>query len=72
MTRNAEPERPASGRRGLGTLARCLLAGTGGVVLFASFSPRELWWLAPVAFALLGPVLHGRTARAGFLSLIHI
>ena len=66
MTRNAEPERPASGRRGLGTLARCLLAGTGGVVLFASFSPRELWWLAPVAFALLGPVLHGRTTRAGF------
>jgi len=66
MTRNAEPERPPSGRRSLGTLARCLLAGTAGVVLFASFSPRELWWLAPVAFALLGPVLHGRTARAGF------
>ena len=66
LARSVDPERPPYGRRGLGTLARCLLAGTGGVVLFASFSPRELWWLAPVAFALLGPVLHGRTARAGF------
>ena len=66
MTRSAEPERPAPGRRGRGTLARCLLAGAAGVVLFTSFSPRDLWWLAPVAFALLGPVLHGRGARAGF------
>ncbi|MFN2494655.1 MAG: apolipoprotein N-acyltransferase [Pseudonocardiaceae bacterium] len=66
VIRSAEPEWPGPGRHGLGALARCLLGGTAGVVLFASFSPRELWWLAPVAFALLGPVLHGRRARAGF------
>jgi apolipoprotein N-acyltransferase len=66
VIRSAEPERPGSGRPGLGAFARCLLAGAAGVVLFASFSPRELWWLAPVAFALLGPMLHGHRARAGF------
>ncbi|MVO87724.1 apolipoprotein N-acyltransferase [Streptomyces sp. p1417] len=37
-----------------------------GVLLYLSFAPRELWWLAPFAFALLGSVLHGRRPRAGF------
>jgi apolipoprotein N-acyltransferase len=36
------------------------------LVLYASFPPRELWWLAPVAFTALWVVLHGRAARAGF------
>ena len=45
---------------------RMVAAVAGGVLLFASFPPRTLWWLAPVAFAVLGAVLHGRRARAGF------
>jgi apolipoprotein N-acyltransferase len=48
---------------------RLLTVGTAagaGLLLYASAPPRELWWLAPVAFALLWPVLHGRRARAGF------
>ncbi|WP_030559114.1 apolipoprotein N-acyltransferase [Streptomyces aureocirculatus] len=37
-----------------------------GVLLYLSFAPRELWWLAPFAFALLAFVLHGRRPKAGF------
>jgi len=47
-------------------LLRVLGAPAAGVVLFAGFPPRPLWWLAPVAFALLWLVLAGRRARAGF------
>jgi apolipoprotein N-acyltransferase len=36
------------------------------VLLYLSFPPRPLWWLAPVAFAALGIAVHGRKARAGF------
>lgn len=42
-----------------------LTAGAGGL-LFVSFPPRSLWWLAPVSFALLAGVIYGRRARAGF------
>ncbi|GAA0945883.1 apolipoprotein N-acyltransferase [Pseudonocardia zijingensis] len=38
----------------------------GGALLYLSFPPRTLWWLVFPAFALLGIVLHGRRARAGF------
>jgi apolipoprotein N-acyltransferase len=38
----------------------------GGLLLYLSFPPRTLWWLALPAFALLGVVLYGRRARAGF------
>jgi apolipoprotein N-acyltransferase len=38
----------------------------GGVLVYLSFPPRTAWWLAPIGFALLGFVLHGRRARAGF------
>jgi apolipoprotein N-acyltransferase len=38
----------------------------GGVLWYESFPPRPLWWLAPIAFALLGLAVHGRSARAGF------
>jgi apolipoprotein N-acyltransferase len=41
-------------------------AAGAGVLLFAGAPPRELWWLAPVVFAVLWAVLHGRAARAGF------
>ncbi|MPY77133.1 MAG: apolipoprotein N-acyltransferase [Actinophytocola sp.] len=45
---------------------RLLAAAASGVLLYLSHPPRELWWLAPLAFAGLGLVLHGRRARAGF------
>ncbi len=37
-----------------------------GVLLFASFPPRPLWWLALPAFALLGWTLYGRRLRPAF------
>ncbi|NMH98105.1 apolipoprotein N-acyltransferase [Pseudonocardia sp. K10HN5] len=43
-----------------------LIATGAGALLYLSFPPRTLWWLAPVAFALLGAVLRGVRARAGF------
>jgi len=49
-----------------GVPGRMALAVASGVVLQLSFPPRELWFLAPVAFAGLGVVLYGRRFRAGF------
>lgn len=46
--------------------ARGGLAALAGVLLYLSFPPRPLWWLAPLALALLAGCLHGRRARAGF------
>ncbi|GAB2906180.1 apolipoprotein N-acyltransferase [Rhodococcus aerolatus] len=40
-------------------------AGAGGL-LFVSFPPRPLWFLAPVGIAVLVGVLRGRGLRAGF------
>ena len=45
-------------------LPGCTAVGAG-LLLYASAPPRELWWLAPVAFAGLWAVLQGRSARAG-------
>ncbi|ARE77948.1 apolipoprotein N-acyltransferase [Streptomyces sp. Sge12] len=56
---------PAAKRRGYGLL-RAGLAALSGVLLYLSFPPRPLWWLAPFALALLAGCLHGRRARAGF------
>lgn len=49
-------------------LGRLALAAASGVMLFLAFAPRELWWLAPVAFAGFGLALHGRRlwASAGY------
>ncbi|WP_406859245.1 apolipoprotein N-acyltransferase [Streptomyces sp. HUAS MG47] len=47
-------------------LARPGAALLSGVLLFLSFPPRPLWWLALPAFALLGWTLRGRRLRAGF------
>ncbi len=47
-------------------MLRLLGAPAAGVLLYLSFPPRTLWWLAPIAFALLTAVLYGRRARAGF------
>ncbi|HJT05054.1 MAG TPA: hypothetical protein VJ757_15705 [Pseudonocardiaceae bacterium] len=46
-------------------LLRATAAAVAGAVLYLSFPPRPLWWLAPVAFAVLMAVLHGRRPRAG-------
>jgi apolipoprotein N-acyltransferase len=47
-------------------LARAVGAFGGGLLLYYSFPPRTLWWLAMPALALLGVAVHGRRARAGF------
>jgi apolipoprotein N-acyltransferase len=68
----AEHDQPAVRRRwiprppGRDTLLRLAASLAGGVLWYLSFPPRPLWWLAPVAFALLGLAVHGRRARAGF------
>ncbi|MGH4006912.1 MAG: apolipoprotein N-acyltransferase, partial [Pseudonocardiaceae bacterium] len=51
--------------RGLALLRAGTAAGVG-LLLYVAAPPRELWWLAPVVFALLWMVLQGRTVRAGF------
>ena len=47
-------------------LVRMGTAAGAGVLLYVGAPPRELWWLAPVAFAVLWVGLYGRPARAGF------
>ncbi|WP_370410100.1 apolipoprotein N-acyltransferase [Streptomyces fradiae] len=54
------------GARGLRRLLRPGAAVVAGLMLFLSFPPRPLWWLALPAFALLGWTLRGRRPRAGF------
>ncbi|MFC0849810.1 MULTISPECIES: apolipoprotein N-acyltransferase [Streptomyces] len=72
-TPTAEPEQlepqPATasrGRRLLHRLVRPATAALSGVLLYLSFPPRPLWWLAVPAFALLGWCLRGRAWKAGF------
>ncbi|KQU03356.1 acyltransferase [Rhodococcus sp. Leaf7] len=50
-------------------LARLLLSAGAGALLFASFPPRPLWFLAPVALALIGYVLTEKdvSKKGGFL-----
>ena len=47
-------------------LLRCVAALGGGALLYASFPPRPLWFLAPFGIAVLFVVLRGRGLRAGF------
>ncbi|MGW6710555.1 apolipoprotein N-acyltransferase, partial [Streptomyces sp. NPDC054956] len=75
---NGSPRPPAGApavspvRRWAERLARPGLAVLSGVLLYLSFPPRPLWWLAPLALALLGFCLYGRRARAGFgLGVLH-
>ncbi|MDX3853901.1 apolipoprotein N-acyltransferase [Streptomyces sp. AK02-01A] len=53
------------GRKLLRRLARPGAAALSGVLLYTSFPPRALWWLALPAFALLAWSLYGRRLRAG-------
>ncbi|MGA4843536.1 apolipoprotein N-acyltransferase [Streptomyces sp. G45] len=69
----ATPEQPAAqpgpetrAERARRRLVPAAAAVLSGVLLYLSFAPRELWWLAPFAFALGGFALHGRGPRAGF------
>ncbi|WP_189929580.1 apolipoprotein N-acyltransferase [Streptomyces sulfonofaciens] len=63
-----EPVPPAPASR-LARLAGALLPATAavlaGVLLYESFPPRTLWWLALPAFAVLGWCLRGRGWKAG-------
>jgi apolipoprotein N-acyltransferase len=43
-----------------------LAAPVGGLLLYFACAPRTLWWLAPVAFALLAVALDGRARRPAF------
>lgn len=45
---------------------RAFVVAAAGVVLYTSFPPRDLWWLAPLSFAGWAWALRGTTARAGF------
>ncbi|MEU8461515.1 apolipoprotein N-acyltransferase [Streptomyces sp. NPDC029003] len=65
-TTGAADAEPEPGKRRGARLARPLLAAAAGVLLYLSFPPRPLWWLAPFALALLAGCLRGRRARAGF------
>ncbi|MER6987549.1 apolipoprotein N-acyltransferase [Saccharopolyspora hirsuta] len=47
-------------------LLRVLAAVAAGFALYAGSPPRELWWLAPLAFAVFAAVVRHRRARAGF------
>ncbi|MEU5218720.1 apolipoprotein N-acyltransferase [Streptomyces sp. NPDC020807] len=57
--------KPSAGSR-LRRFVRPGAALLSGILLFLSFPPRPLWWLALPAFGLLGWALRGRRPRAGF------
>ncbi|KIF66495.1 acyltransferase [Streptomyces sp. AcH 505] len=59
---SAQDPAPTRGSR----LVRPAAAVVSGVLLYLSFPPRPLWWLALPAFALLAWTLYGRRLRAGF------
>lgn len=59
--RTAPVSRPAR----LVRLVPAAVAALSGVLLYVSFPPRTLWWLALPAFACFGWVLRGRSWKAG-------
>ncbi|MEU6844290.1 apolipoprotein N-acyltransferase [Streptomyces sp. NPDC046716] len=61
-----EPDAQPARRSGLRRFVPVVLAAIAGLLLYVTFPPRELPWLAPLAFALLGIAVHGRRLRAGF------
>ncbi|MEW1645235.1 apolipoprotein N-acyltransferase [Streptomyces sp. NPDC091219] len=61
-----EPEAaPGSRLARLVRLVPAAVAALSGVLLYVSFPPRTLWWLALPAFACFGWVLRGRSWKAG-------
>ncbi|WSQ13972.1 apolipoprotein N-acyltransferase [Streptomyces sp. NBC_01231] len=59
------PTAPASRGARLLRLVPAAAAALSGVLLYVSFPPRTLWWLAVPAFAVFGWVLRGRGWKAG-------
>nr|WP_202035397.1 apolipoprotein N-acyltransferase [Streptomyces mexicanus] len=57
---------PASWGPRLARLVPAAAAALSGALLYVSFPPRTLWWLALPAFAVLGRVLRGRRWKAAF------
>ncbi|GAA3047553.1 apolipoprotein N-acyltransferase [Streptomyces glomeratus] len=53
------------GARRVRRLLPAAAAALSGVLLYVSFPPRSLWWLALPAFAVFGWTLRGRTWKAG-------
>ncbi|NUS15047.1 MAG: apolipoprotein N-acyltransferase, partial [Streptomyces sp.] len=61
----AQPLAAASRGARLVRFVPALAAALSGVLLYVSFPPRTLWWLALPAFAVFGWVLRGRSWKAG-------
>ncbi len=59
-----QPTAPASRGTRLLRLLPAAAAALSGVLLYVSFPPRTLWWLALPAFAVFGWVLRGRGWKA--------
>ncbi|GGX03011.1 apolipoprotein N-acyltransferase [Streptomyces lomondensis] len=59
------PGTRAAWARRLVRLLPAAAAALSGLVLYVSFPPRTLWWLALPAFAVFGWVLRGRSWKAG-------
>ncbi|MEU9350643.1 apolipoprotein N-acyltransferase [Streptomyces griseoloalbus] len=56
---------PMARRSRLVRLLPAAAAALAGLLLYVSFPPRTLWWLALPAFAVFGWVLRGRSWKAG-------
>ncbi|GAB2808071.1 apolipoprotein N-acyltransferase [Streptomyces chlorus] len=56
---------PSAWRRWLVRLVPAAAAALSGLLLYVSFPPRTLWWLALPAFAVFGLLLRGRSWKAG-------
>ncbi len=64
---SAPPAEPAAAHpRPLRLPVAAALAGLAGLALLVAFPPYDLWFLAPVAVALLAAAVHRRRLRAGF------
>ncbi|MFF3718811.1 apolipoprotein N-acyltransferase [Streptomyces prasinus] len=57
---------PSAWRRWSVRLVPAAAAALSGLLLYVSFPPRTLWWLALPAFAVFGLLLRGRSWKAGF------
>ncbi|MHC5259408.1 apolipoprotein N-acyltransferase [Streptomyces sp. UC4497] len=76
MTATAPPVAPSDEPSAQSVLSKALshlrrfvplaFAVIAGLLLYVSFPPRELPWLAPISFALFGVAVYGRRLRAGF------
>jgi len=63
---------PADGHRPLSAPLAALLAAGSGALLVAAFPAYGLWWVAPVAVALLAVAVAGQRARRGaWLGALH-